>query len=176
MDELIGTHHEIVERHLGQPAEVVRVPTYDRATLTPGIVHIGLGNFHRGHQAWYLHRLFDLGLNHDWAIIGAGVRATDAVMRDKLLAQDCLTTLIELDPSGKSVEVTGSMIDFVPVEEGNGALDRANGRSRDPHRRADRDRRRLLHRPAPMAALTPTTLISSMTRPIPTRPRPPLAR
>jgi mannitol 2-dehydrogenase len=102
--------------------DTVRVPKYDRAGLTPGIVHIGLGNFHRGHQAWYLHRLFDLGLNHDWAIIGAGVRANDAVMRDKLLAQDCLTTLIELDPSGKSVEVTGSMIDFVPIEEGNGAL------------------------------------------------------
>jgi mannitol 2-dehydrogenase len=102
--------------------DTVRVPKYDRAGLTPGIVHIGLGNFHRGHQAWYLHRLFDLGLNHDWAIIGAGVRANDAVMRDKLLAQDSLTTLIELDPSGKSVEVTGSMIDFVPIEEGNGAL------------------------------------------------------
>lgn len=102
--------------------DAVRVPTYDRARLTPGIVHIGLGNFHRGHQAWYLHRLFDLGLNHDWAIIGAGVRANDAVMRDKLLAQDCLTTLIELDPSGKSAEVTGSMIDFVPIEDGNAAL------------------------------------------------------
>lgn len=102
--------------------ETVRVPRYDRAGLTPGIVHIGLGNFHRGHQAWYLHRLFDEGLNHDWAIIGAGVRAGDAAMRDRLLAQDCLTTLIELDPSGHSAEVTGSMIDFVPVEENNGAL------------------------------------------------------
>lgn len=102
--------------------KTVRVPRYDRTALTPGIVHIGLGNFHRGHQAWYLHRLFDAGLNHDWAIIGAGVRATDSVMRDKLLAQDCLTTLIELDPSGQSVEVTGSMIGFLPVEDGNGPL------------------------------------------------------
>lgn len=102
--------------------DAVRVPSYDRAGLTPGIVHIGLGNFHRGHQAWYLHRLFDLGLHHDWAIIGAGVRAGDAAMRDKLLSQDCLTTLIELDPSGHSVEVTGSMIDFLPVEQTNGAL------------------------------------------------------
>ncbi|WP_022704078.1 mannitol dehydrogenase family protein [Pseudorhodobacter ferrugineus] len=102
--------------------KTVRVPRYDRATLTPGIVHIGLGNFHRGHQAWYLHRLFDAGVNHDWAIIGAGVRATDTAMRDKLLAQDCLTTLIELDPSGKSAEVTGSMIGFVAVEKGNAAL------------------------------------------------------
>ena len=29
-------------------------PTYDRSALTPGIVHIGVGNFHRAHQAWYL--------------------------------------------------------------------------------------------------------------------------
>ncbi len=43
-------------------------------------------------------------------------------MREKLLAQDCLTTLIELDPSGKSAEVTGAMIGFVPVEDGNAAL------------------------------------------------------
>ncbi|MDH3262784.1 MAG: mannitol dehydrogenase family protein [Paracoccaceae bacterium] len=107
---------------LGQLPEDIRVPRYDRAALTPGIVHIGLGNFHRAHQAWYLHRLFDAGLNHDWAIIGAGVRANDAAMREKLKAQDCLTTLIELDPSGKSAEVTGAMIDFLPVEEGNAAL------------------------------------------------------
>lgn len=113
---------KLSDANLANLPETVRVPRYDRATLSPGIVHIGLGNFHRGHQAWYLHRLFDLGINHDWAIIGAGVRATDAVMREKLLAQDCLTTLIELDPSGKSAEVTGSMIGFVPIEEGNGAL------------------------------------------------------
>ncbi len=103
------------------PADI-RVPTYQRSDLTPGIVHIGLGNFHRAHQAWYLHRLMDQGLNHDWAIIGAGVRPADAAQRDRMLAQDCLTTLIELDPSGKSAEVTGSMIDFVPVLDGNGPL------------------------------------------------------
>ena len=41
----------------------IKVPSYDRSRLTPGIVHIGLGNFHRAHQAWYLHRLFEMGLN-----------------------------------------------------------------------------------------------------------------
>lgn len=100
----------------------VRTPRYDRSRLTPGIVHIGLGNFHRAHQAWYLHRLFDMGRDHDWAIIGAGVRAADAAQRDRLLAQDCLTTLIELDPAGKSAEVGGAMIDFLPVEEHNASL------------------------------------------------------
>ncbi|KPP87922.1 MAG: mannitol 2-dehydrogenase MltK [Rhodobacteraceae bacterium HLUCCA08] len=97
-------------------------PTYDRSRLTPGIVHIGLGNFHRAHQAWYLHRLMQQGLALDWAIIGAGVRPRDAAMRDRLLAQDCLTTLIELDPDGRSAEVVGAMIDFIPIEEGNAAL------------------------------------------------------
>jgi mannitol 2-dehydrogenase len=100
----------------------VDVPRYDRAALTPGIVHIGVGNFHRGHQAWYLHKLMQQGLAHDWAIIGAGVRLSDALMREKLLAQDCLTTLIELDPDGTSVEVIGSMIDFVEVHPHNTPL------------------------------------------------------
>ena len=103
------------------PASIKR-PTYDRSRLSAGIVHIGLGNFHRAHQSWYLHRLFEQGLNHDWAIVGAGVRPYDAEMRKKLKAQDYLTTLIELDPSGVSAEVVGSMIDYVPVEDGNGPL------------------------------------------------------
>lgn len=107
---------------LGSLEPSVRVPRYDRTALTPGIVHVGLGNFHRAHQAWYLHRLFDMGLDHDWAIIGAGMRPYDAVQREKLLAQDCLTTLIELDPSGTSAEVIGSMIDYLPIEEGNAPL------------------------------------------------------
>ena len=103
------------------PADVKR-PGYDRGALNAGIVHIGLGNFHRAHQAWYLHRLMERGEALDWAIVGAGVRPADAAQRERLLAQDCLNTLIELDPSGKSAEVTGAMIDFAPVENGNGAL------------------------------------------------------
>ena len=102
--------------------ETIARPAYDRASLTPGIVHVGLGNFHRAHQAWYLQRLLRMGLNHDWAIIGAGVRANDRAQRARLLEQDCLSTLIELDPSGTSAEVIGAMIDYVPVEAGNAAL------------------------------------------------------
>lgn len=103
------------------PAGVLR-PGYDRSALTAGILHIGVGNFHRAHQAWYLHRLMQRGLARDWAIVGAGVRPYDASQRSKLAAQDHLTTLIELDPDGISAEIAGSMIDYVPVEEGNGPL------------------------------------------------------
>ncbi|NPD14350.1 mannitol dehydrogenase family protein [Xinfangfangia sp. D13-10-4-6] len=98
------------------------LPLYDRNRLTPGIVHIGLGNFHRAHMAVYLDDLFNMGLGHDWAILGAGVRAPDALMRDALLAQDCLSTVIELDPAGKTARRIGAMIDFLPVEPGNAAL------------------------------------------------------
>ncbi|MEM7526077.1 MAG: mannitol dehydrogenase family protein [Pseudomonadota bacterium] len=100
----------------------VQRPRYRRETLRPGILHIGVGNFHRAHQAWYLHRLLQEGRDRDWAIIGAGVRPGDAAMRGKLLAQDCLTTLIKLDPTGSSAEVTGPMIDFLPVEPDNASL------------------------------------------------------
>jgi len=102
--------------------EGVLLPTYDRAALRPGIVHIGVGNFHRAHQAWYLHRLMQLGKAQNWAIIGAGVRDFDSGQRAKLAAQDYLTTLIELDPSGTSAEVIGSMIDYVPIADGNQPL------------------------------------------------------
>ncbi len=97
-------------------------PKYDRKQLSPGIVHIGLGNFHRAHQAWYLQQLMQKGKAFDWAIIGAGIRPYDDIQRSKLSAQDYLTTLIELDPSGNAVEVVGSMIDYVEIAEGNQPL------------------------------------------------------
>ena len=100
----------------------IKRPDYDRASLTPGIVHIGLGNFHRAHQSWYLHRLMQQGEALDWGIIGAGVRRDDAAQRARLAEQDYLTTLIELDPSGRSAEVVGSMVGFIPVEDDNAAL------------------------------------------------------
>lgn len=103
------------------PRAVLR-PSYDRASLTPGIVHIGLGNFHRAHQAWYLHRLMQRGEALDWAIVGAGVRPFDEEQRQNLAAQDYLTTLIELSPSGSAAEVIGSMIDYVPVAPDNAPL------------------------------------------------------
>ena len=124
MDELMTATRPIPlsSKTLGNLPKAVLRPSYDRTRLTPGIVHIGLGNFHRAHQAWYLHRLMQQGLAHDWAILGAGVMPHDAAMREKLLAQDCLTTLIELAPTHRSAEVTGAMIDYLPVQEGHGAL------------------------------------------------------
>jgi mannitol 2-dehydrogenase len=100
----------------------VALPAYDRSRLRPGIVHIGLGNFHRAHQAVYLDDLFATGQGHDWAILGAGVREGDARMRDALLAQDCLSTVIELDPAEHRARRVGAMTGFLAVEADNAAL------------------------------------------------------
>lgn len=103
-------------------SQTVQMPAYDRSALRPGIVHIGLGNFHRAHMAVYLDDLFAMGLSQDWAILGAGVREGDARMREALVAQDCLSTVIELDPAGKSARRIGAMTGFIPVQPDNAAL------------------------------------------------------
>ena len=112
MDELI----HLGNANLATVRDVVGRPTYDRNALTPGIVHIGVGNFHRAHQAVYLDRLFDKGLDHGWAIIGAGIKPYDAAMREKLEAQDWLSTVVELDPGEVDARVIGSMIDFAGID------------------------------------------------------------
>ncbi len=96
----------------------VATPGYDRQALRAGILHVGVGNFHRAHQAVYLQRLFETGRDHDWALVGAGVRPADAVMRDRLARQDWLYTVVELDPAGLSASVIGSIVDFVAVDPG----------------------------------------------------------
>jgi mannitol 2-dehydrogenase len=100
----------------GLRAEVA-TPRYGRTSLTPGIVHFGVGNFHRAHLAVYLDDLFNMGLDHDWAIVGAGVMPFDEAMRDRLAPQDYLTTVVEQDANYSAARVTGSMIDFIPPSE-----------------------------------------------------------
>ncbi|PCI04153.1 MAG: mannitol dehydrogenase [Hyphomicrobiales bacterium] len=101
---------------LSNPPASVAVPSYNRAALSAGILHIGVGNFHRAHQGIYLDQLFNQGTDHDWAIIGAGVKSYDATMREKLVDQDWLTTIVELDPNGLTAKICGSMIDFIDVD------------------------------------------------------------
>ena len=107
---------------LGTLDQRVARPGYDRSALSHGIVHVGLGNFHRAHQAVYLDDLFATGRDHDWAITGAGVRAPDAQMREALKAQDCLSTVIERAPDGDRPRIIGAMIDFVEVDPANAPL------------------------------------------------------
>jgi mannitol 2-dehydrogenase len=91
----------------------VDIPRYQRGSLKAGIVHFGVGNFHRAHQAIYLDDLFNLGDSLDWAIIGAGVLPSDATMRERLASQDYLTTVVEQEAQHNVARVTGPMVDFV---------------------------------------------------------------
>lgn len=100
---------------LQEIAATAAVPAYDPSTLSPGIVHFGVGNFHRAHQAVYLDDLFNEGGDHDWAIIGAGVLPSDTAMRDKLAAQNFLTTVVEQDNNRTAARVTAPMVDILPV-------------------------------------------------------------
>ena len=125
------------------PSRVV-APRYKSSDLRAGIVHIGVGNFHRAHQAVYLDDLFNAGVDRDWAIIGAGVREADVDMRAKLAVQDWLTTVVEQETSVSTARVTGAMIDFVKPFDVEAMLDML-ARPQYPHRVADGHRGRLLH-------------------------------
>ena len=99
--------------NLDKLGPAVAVPNYARTDLSPGIVHIGTGNFHRAHQALYMDKLFNKGLNKDWGIIGTGVQAADVKMYDALMAQDCLTTVVEQEANLSTARVTGAMIGMI---------------------------------------------------------------
>lgn len=92
----------------------IAVPTYDRAGITTGIVHFGVGGFHRAHQAMYIDRLLADGGAREWGICGVGVLPADRRMRDVLAAQDGLYTLSVLAPDGSwDTRVIGSIIDYL---------------------------------------------------------------
>jgi len=106
----------LCDANLGQFAPEIGRPAYDRSALSAGILHIGVGNFHRAHQAVYLDDLFNLGRDHDWAIVGAGLMGFDAKRRSELQQQDWLTTVVEMSPGQRIARVTGSMIDYCEVD------------------------------------------------------------
>lgn len=103
---------ELNSRNLGGLDRRVSVPAYDRSALGRGIVHIGVGGFHRAHQAVYLDDLCNAGLT-EWSITGAGVLPADAAMAEALGAQDRLYTLIIRDAHSTDVRVIGSIADYL---------------------------------------------------------------
>jgi mannitol 2-dehydrogenase len=97
----------------GLPAGLAK-PSYDRSALTAGIVHFGVGGFHRAHQAMYLDQLMNSGLALDWAICGVGVLPGDARMKRVMDGQDCLYTLVVKNPDGtREGRVVGSIIEYL---------------------------------------------------------------
>ncbi len=100
------------------PADVAR-PAYDRALLRPGIVHLGVGAFHRAHQAVYVDDCLAAG-ETPWGIVGASLRSADT--RDALGPQDGLYTLAVRDGDGERLRVIGSVLSLLVAPENPEAL------------------------------------------------------
>lgn len=99
------------------PAEVAR-PTYDRSQVTVGIMHLGVGGFHRAHMAMTLNRLMNQGEAMDWGICGVGLLPHDKKIADILQSQDCLYTLTLKHPDGRrEAAVIGSIVEFLFAPE-----------------------------------------------------------
>lgn len=112
------------EANLPQLPGPIARPDYHLAEITTGIAHIGVGGFHRAHQAAYTDALMNTGEGLEWGICGIGTRAEERAMRDALAAQDYLYTLVELDDRPDTeVRVIGSIRDMLLVgEDGSEAV------------------------------------------------------
>lgn len=99
------------------PAHIAR-PAYAPDQVKTGIAHIGVGGFHRAHQAAYTDALMNTGEGLEWGICGIGTRADELSMRDALASQDYLYTLVELDDRPDTeVRVIGSIREMLLVGE-----------------------------------------------------------
>jgi len=101
-------------RTLAYWSDRLPVPAYDRDLVTPGVVHFGVGGFHRAHQAMYHDRLMNEGRALNWGICGVGVMAADRTMQQALNAQDCLYTLVLKHSDGTyEPRVIGSIVEYL---------------------------------------------------------------
>ncbi|RWB50925.1 mannitol dehydrogenase family protein [Mesorhizobium sp.] len=100
------------------PGAIV-IPRYDRGAVTPGIVHLGVGAFHRAHQAAYVDACLADG-ETGWGIIGVSLRSPDT--RDALSPQDGLYTLAVRDSAGERLQVIGSILSLLVAPEDPGAV------------------------------------------------------
>jgi mannitol 2-dehydrogenase len=98
---------------LGDLSPGVATPGYDRGSLSTGIVHFGVGAFHRAHQAMFVDDIIALG-HRDWAITGVGVLPWDEAVRDALVPQDGLYTLVTSAPDGmQAARVIGAIREYL---------------------------------------------------------------
>jgi mannitol 2-dehydrogenase len=104
----------LCEGTLSSLADLLPVPAYDRSRVTTGVVHVGVGGFHRAHQAMYHERLMNEGQALDWGICGVGVMPADRRMREALDAQDGLYTLVVKHSDGTyEPRVIGAITEYL---------------------------------------------------------------
>ena len=105
-------------RNLASLTDKVAKPAYLASQTRHGIAHIGVGGFHRAHQAFYTDALMNRGRDLDWSICGIGLRDEDRKVRDDLASQDYLYTLFELgDGDDTQSRIIGSISDMLLAED-----------------------------------------------------------
>lgn len=92
----------------------VTLPAYDRAQVTPGIVHLGVGAFHRAHQAVFIDDCLGRG-EMGWGIVAASMRSADT--RDAMVPQDNLYTYCERDGETEKLRIIGSILEVLVAPE-----------------------------------------------------------
>jgi len=117
---------QLNQQNITSIASRLACPKYERNAAKAGIVHIGIGGFHRSHQAYYMHQLLGDTQHAEWGICGIGLREGDRNMANVLKEQDCLYTLITQHPDGtETCEVIGSIVDYIfAIETPDLAIDR----------------------------------------------------
>ena len=97
-------------RNLSDVVPAIRRPAYDPRGVQPGIVHLGIGAFHRAHQAIYTDDAL-AAAGGDWGICGVSLRNPD--VRDRMMPQEGLYTAIEKSPAGVRRRIIGSVRDVL---------------------------------------------------------------
>ncbi len=105
----LGNLHKLNQANLPSLVGRVTIPGYDRNRLKPSIVHLGVGGFHRAHQAVYLDDLAVQGITMDWGERGVGLLPGDRRMAEALIPQDYLYTVVERAAEGDTARVIGSI-------------------------------------------------------------------
>ncbi|WNG47068.1 mannitol dehydrogenase family protein [Archangium minus] len=110
--------HTLDQAHLSRlPSSIVR-PGYDRTRVRAGIAHIGVGGFHRAHQAIYTDRALARPGQEGWGICGINLLPQDAAMAAAMKTQDGLYTVSEMAPDGSHVSrVIECMVEYLYAPE-----------------------------------------------------------
>ncbi len=92
----------------------VTKPAFDRAALKSGIVHIGLGAFHRAHQAVFTQKAIEKNFGH-WGIVAVNLRSPEPVRA--LEQQDGLYSIIVRGAEGDDAQIIGVTVDWLCAAE-----------------------------------------------------------
>ncbi|WP_158837436.1 mannitol dehydrogenase family protein [Polaribacter sp. L3A8] len=110
--------YKLNNHNLSQFSEVVSIPQYDRSKVKAGIVHVGVGGFHRAHEAYYTDQLLHKETEGNWGICGIALLEYDAKIYNTLKDQDGLYTLIVKELDGTLTKrVIGSIVEYLYAPE-----------------------------------------------------------